>query len=485
MKLNRLHHLVPALFAFALALNLQQAAHATNEATRAQRQQMENRVQQAAAAAAERRQFLFEHYAAAVERVANQLRSQGDTEGATKASNEVFRAREQRQIGGDDFEALAELRERMRFFLHEADLTEAQALLEAHNTYFEYLAQRIQDLYRFNNNNEADALLPQQQEMAVAVRRDQEKVDQLQRDQPTAPGLVAPSAPPSAPPASPPMTPGTQEGYQFPEGWSLPEPDYELLAELRPGNHLITKMALMPDRYRLRATYQVGERQTTATMKRGHLYIGPGTEIVRGGLYTIVGTTTIDSARFERVEISQALQGRTSAKGAIFDECDFVPISRWRVTWWCTKWEFENCVFHRSFLREWSSFLVGVKLNDCTFYNVEFPTMVYKEDAGKEAVSEWRTIKNCRFVDCKIPISVLLATENCVFENCQFFDDDDKSGGVKSPLNVTIFYTGNTPPELPPVNPLVIVRAQPVGLEHQTIGSDTFYDNAGARINFR
>ena len=37
-------------------------------------------------------------------------------------------------------------------------------------------------------------------------------------------------------------------------------------------------------------------------------------------------------------------------------------------------------------------------------------------------------MKNCRFINCDIPLSVLITTQNCIFENCDFRNDDSMPG---------------------------------------------------------
>ena len=58
---------------------------------------------------------------------------------------------------------------------------------------------------------------------------------------------------------------------------------------------------------------------------------------------------------------------------------------------------------------------------------------------------KWLRIINCRFVKCGIPLSFLLLTRDCVFENCVISEDLDRGDDVDitKPIQVDM-YVSNT-----------------------------------------
>jgi hypothetical protein len=56
----------------------------------------------------------------------------------------------------------------------------------------------------------------------------------------------------------------------------------------------------------------------------------------------------------------------------------------------------------------------------CTFTKMQLPEVVFSSDARAELTSAGARIVRCRFVDCEVPASFLLATIDCTFEKCTF-----------------------------------------------------------------
>src|SRR5205814_2161890 len=89
-------------------------------------------------------------------------------------------------------------------------------------------------------------------------------------------------------------------------------------------------------------------------------------------------------------------------------------------------------------IKLWSTTAIGVKAQNCTFYAVNFFHIDFREDAGAEVQKDWMTIKNCRFVDCRIPESFLISTKDCVFENCTFGPPEEKLL-IRTPVKTRIY----------------------------------------------
>jgi hypothetical protein len=88
-------------------------------------------------------------------------------------------------------------------------------------------------------------------------------------------------------------------------------------------------------------------------------------------------------------------------------------------------------VFAEGFFYQLSTKTVGMNVENCTIYDWEADPIKYLDEASDEAASKDFYMKNCRFVNCTLPISVVIATEDCYFENCQFKDDGENIVNTK------------------------------------------------------
>lgn len=172
--------------------------------------------------------------------------------------------------------------------------------------------------------------------------------------------------------------------------------------------------------------------------QRGDVTSQPGTRIENVRFHIQEGSWKAAGGMFRDVKISADLGGAFTASGCLFQDCAFAKEGGWYIAWHSSKWTFTDCVFTGSFLQNWKLGDVGMKLDACTFHNVDFISIGYKEDAGAEVKRDWLTIKNCRFVNCRVPESFALATQNCVFEKCTFGEPEEKLP-VQSPLTAAIY----------------------------------------------
>jgi hypothetical protein len=66
---------------------------------------------------------------------------------------------------------------------------------------------------------------------------------------------------------------------------------------------------------------------------------------------------------------------------------------------------------------------------------------------GKEPANyvneRWLRIVNCRFVKCTLPISFLLLTRDCVYENCTFIEDAEPMEELKKPIEINLYVKGS------------------------------------------
>lgn len=172
--------------------------------------------------------------------------------------------------------------------------------------------------------------------------------------------------------------------------------------------------------------------------QRGDVVSQPGVHLENARFHLQEGSWKARGDLFRDVKITADLGGSFEATDSLFQDCVFAKEGPWYVAWFSSKWSFANCVFTGSFIQNWKLGDVGMKLNGCTFHDVDFSAINFKEDAGAEVVKDWLSIQKCRFVHCRVPESLALATKDCVFVECTFGPPEENLP-VKSELNTTLF----------------------------------------------
>lgn len=82
----------------------------------------------------------------------------------------------------------------------------------------------------------------------------------------------------------------------------------------------------------------------------------------------------------------------------------------------------------------------GIRARSSVFESIEFPKMSFKKKQPADFLNNrWMAFENCRFVRCKIPLSILLITRNCVFEDCSFQSEEDGPFNITQPVEVTLY----------------------------------------------
>jgi serine/threonine protein kinase len=199
------------------------------------------------------------------------------------------------------------------------------------------------------------------------------------------------------------------------------------------------------------------------------------------------GTWMSDTNSFRDTLISVQMHGRFSARNSIFDRCTLQKAGGWFVDLFTSHWVFTNCVFSGRFFNSWEIKNVGAQIRNCTFYDVNLPSIVYRHDAGKEVLDPWVTIANCRFVHCRVPESIAIATRECLFESCTFGPPEPRLV-IKTPITATLYIVDtNSLPKGGP-NRTIEVRdpgrlSSPAGatLGHHRVGSNYEFEPDGAK----
>jgi hypothetical protein len=148
----------------------------------------------------------------------------------------------------------------------------------------------------------------------------------------------------------------------------------------------------------------------------------------------------IDGSLLRDVEITGDLGLQFEAKNSAFEGCALHKSGGWFVDAYSTRWSFENCVFSRDFIGK--NFGVGdysIRAVNCTFYNLTLPKIGYKGDPANFAQSDNLKFDHCRFVTCEVNDSFLLATVDCVFEECRFPARHEDIPKAQKPLPVSAY----------------------------------------------
>lgn len=154
-------------------------------------------------------------------------------------------------------------------------------------------------------------------------------------------------------------------------------------------------------------------------MKRATVTIAPGSSFEGEEVYINEGEISATESVFRGMRLTCDLGGKWIFKDCILDECVLQKGGAW-FSGYSAKFEIENCVLRATPFVKWTKSNIGVTIKNSTFIDTKFESCEYRDDATREINDLWRTIENCRFVRCHVPLSVALMTKNCVFEDCTF-----------------------------------------------------------------
>lgn len=171
-----------------------------------------------------------------------------------------------------------------------------------------------------------------------------------------------------------------------------------------------------------------------------------------------------DKCRFESLELGCDHACFYFFQNSAFVDCDFKRIGIWYGGDQAARWYMENCYIRGKFSDKLTVVDVGLRLHTSVFEDIKFPSMQYLKKQPAYYVNHgWMRIANCRFVDCEIPLSFLLLTRDCIFENCVFVNDGANSGDVPVvEAFETVIYTANCKSRLTKVPSVIKVIDKPV-----------------------
>jgi len=222
--------------------------------------------------------------------------------------------------------------------------------------------------------------------------------------------------------------------------WQAPAPKG---ADILKGGTFLEPVSLPVGKHRLRDKITIGKR---APVKSAQVYLLEGTELSCAGdgeIFVAAGKGHAFGAIFRTASLSGGLAGDWHFINCILDRTQLRKGDGWRGRQQASRWKFENCHISGDLFRNWNTTDIGYHAVRCTFDKIKFPDLSYREDAGAIAQKSTLLMEDCRFVGCDIPLSVLITTRNCTFENCSFREDDGPID-IKTPIQVTVFSENGT-----------------------------------------
>lgn len=199
------------------------------------------------------------------------------------------------------------------------------------------------------------------------------------------------------------------------------------------------KVDIPPGRYQPKSKVILGAMANPGDEKRQPATVtsGKGTAIEKADVLIYEGLWTAQETRFASSKFKIDLGGALVASSCLFEDCTLGKGGAWFVRYNSSKWTLDQCVFTRQFISPMKVVDIGVKATHCTFYDVDFSEVQYRENVAEELAREWMQIENCRFIRCKIPESFLLMTKNCVFDACTF-GRAEPDLPIRSPVTVEV-----------------------------------------------
>ena len=186
-------------------------------------------------------------------------------------------------------------------------------------------------------------------------------------------------------------------------------------------------------------TYRLKDTISVTNQPGPTVTLETGTVVKDGTLFLAQGKLVADGCLFEEVTLAADLGGEFDFKNCYFDECRQAKAGRYiSMALYSARWNFNNCVFDDTFAQNWNTVGYGVTASYCTFNKIEFPDLKFYNKTAPETRSEKLKFRHCRFIRCEIPLSVLLITEQCVFENCKILKDPPNK-----PLDEKIILSAN------------------------------------------
>ncbi len=129
-----------------------------------------------------------------------------------------------------------------------------------------------------------------------------------------------------------------------------------------------------------------------------------------------------------------------------FNDCTFPKAGVWYGGDHAAKFYLESCHVKGSYAKGINFVDHGVRVESSVFEGAEMPHVNFVKHQPADIVNDkWFRVVGSRFIQCKVPLSFVLITRDCLFEGCTFENDMEKDAGawVTKPYEAVI-YSSNT-----------------------------------------
>ena len=181
----------------------------------------------------------------------------------------------------------------------------------------------------------------------------------------------------------------------------------------------------------------------------GTLYMVPGgvyNSDDRKGIHVLGGRLVAEGCKFRGMRLKADHSG-----SMYFIDCEFSESTiREEGTWYGygnydAPFYFENCDIRKRLTSgDINIYYWGLCMSRCTVTDVELPAIKFRGEPASRRKDKWLRVNRCHFRNCRVPLSFLLITNDCLFTNCTFEDDKGSEAEYKSPFTVTYYTQGCT-----------------------------------------
>lgn len=220
-------------------------------------------------------------------------------------------------------------------------------------------------------------------------------------------------------------------------------------------------MSIPVAKQRVRAAILIGDR---GKHKEPLIVIPPRSTWVgadAGRVDLSFGKVVARNASFEKIIFTGDLSCHT-----YFIRCklDNSPISKggvWYGSVQAAKFYFEGCLIKGKFSSgDMKTTDVGLRAEESVFQEVDFSKIIFdgKSQPANYENNGWMALVHCRFVKCKIPLSILMLTRECIFEDCMFMGEPEGPLNATKPYQVTLYADNCRSTLAPSMNNLKVIQ---------------------------
>jgi hypothetical protein len=170
-------------------------------------------------------------------------------------------------------------------------------------------------------------------------------------------------------------------------------------------------------------------RKAKITVRPGTVIEGPGNISVADGQLHFAGTPhkpiVVRGVHFTSIDLNAGF----NAEWTLFEDCTFSKGGAW--FWnggYTTKWNFTDCMFHRSTFSSLSRGDYGVRMARLTFVECNLPARPLcsdpVDDAARRYNDDQNAVTDCDFFRCQLPPSFLWMTKKANLQLCKITSND-------------------------------------------------------------